>query len=456
MNTTNTNNSDATARGGFNRSTYVAMENSLNAQHAATSSLTSASSASASHNISPSTGASFAESMERVKNLRDNLSTWTGKVCIDVAESLTSDTIIEIDIMETIDNATKKVPSASKRRDENCYWLLKQFYDKNDDDTRNQIFATLHNACRMGGFKVKCRYQENSSCTTAAKTGWIEARCNRCEFHDEEKNKAHNMKKKSNLNTKTKANEKKKRLAKEKRKRSGKPVKGLHELCPVCFKIYWDVMLQRWFVPKHQKGEKIHCGHKQRKPSDIRLDIKYVVTPDDEELAKHVSNTFVATTALKSILEQRNPKYIGMHWQQIHHMKRKQMEQCEGKHKTSVDHLLHYVSSEEDISWIGLFADPKTSLLTVKKQKSKKNSALTVEQLSNDLLGDVTDNPSQYVAAMRTREQLIHTETGQLMIALAFTSDTQRMLFDKCKCTLVTLISLTITIFSQQLGCYSS
>lgn len=444
MNTTNTNNLDATtARGGFNRSTYVAMENSLNAQHEATSSsLMSASLASA----SASTGASFAESMERVKNLRHTLSTWTGMVCIDVAESLTSDTIIEIDIMETIDNATKKVPSASKRTDENCYWLLKQFYDKNDDDTRNQIFATLQNACRIGGFKVKCRYHENSSGTIAAKTGWIEARCNRCEFHNEEKNKAHNMKKKSNLNIK-------KTKAKEKKKRSGKPVKGLHELCPVCFKIYWDATLQRWFVPKHQKGEKIHCGHKQRMPSDIRLDIKYVATPDDEELAKHVSNTFVPTSALKSILEQRNTKAYGFNWQQIYHMKRKQMEQCEG---TSVDHLLHYVSSEEKISWIGLFADPATKLLTVKKQKSKKNSALTVEELSNELLGDATDNPSQFVAATRKREQLIHTETGELMIALAFTSDTQRMLFDKCKCALVMLVLLTITIFSQQLCCCSS
>ena len=221
---THANDPDAVVRGGFNKGTYVAMENSLNS---ATSSLKS----SASHNIEipPSTGASFAESMERVKNLRNALSTWTGRVCIDVAESSTSDTIIEIDIMETIDNATKKVPSASKRTDENCYWLLKQFYNKNDDDTRNQIFATLQNACRIGGFKVKCRYQGNSGGTTAAKTEWIEARCNRCEFHDEEKNKAHNMKKKSNLNIKKKA--------KEKKKRSGKPVEGLHELCRVCFKM---------------------------------------------------------------------------------------------------------------------------------------------------------------------------------------------------------------------------
>ena len=74
----NTNANDADAiRGGFNKSTYVAMENSLNSQHAATSSLTSAS-----HNIegmSLPNGASFAESMERVKHLRNNLSTWTGQ-----------------------------------------------------------------------------------------------------------------------------------------------------------------------------------------------------------------------------------------------------------------------------------------------------------------------------------------------------------------------------------------
>src|SRR6056300_1640908 len=109
--TTNTNNSDATARGGFNRSTYVAMENSLNSQQAAAS---ASPLASASHNdirgilpLAPtsynSSGASFIQTMDRVKCLRNKINTWSGSVIIDVAESLESDTIIEIDIMDTID-----------------------------------------------------------------------------------------------------------------------------------------------------------------------------------------------------------------------------------------------------------------------------------------------------------------------------------------------------------------
>jgi hypothetical protein len=103
--TTSTHNSDATARGEFSRSTYVAVENSLNSQQAAAS---VSPSASASHNIreilplapaSYNSGTSFIQTMDRIKFLRNKINTWSDSVIIDVAESMESDTIIEIDIM---------------------------------------------------------------------------------------------------------------------------------------------------------------------------------------------------------------------------------------------------------------------------------------------------------------------------------------------------------------------
>lgn len=216
-------------------------------------------------------------------------------------------------------------------------------------------------------------------------------------------------------------------------------MEGNDELCPFFFKVYWDNNRKRWFIPKKQKGEKVHCGHKQQQPSDIRLEAKHLLSSEDEELAKQSFDSFISTSSAKSLLETRSEgKVFGLSWQQLYHLKRKQQREAEVKQTTSCDKLVHYLSSNENISWLGLFADPTTNLLSIRKKKSKGNSALTVEDLSKELvLGDETDNPSLHVKVLKERESLIHTESGQLMLSVAFTSDSQRMLFDMCKWSLI-------------------
>ena len=426
MNNNNSIPKAAAKRGGFNSAEYDAIEKCLDQPTSTTSTSTTTTT-----NMG---GASYAQTMQQVEHLRKLARTWRSPpIMLLVAKSFeNNDDIISVDITKTIDtNTTRRVPRAGKRDDSNCYWLCKNL-------SKDDVICAIKNACRLAGFKAKCHYYESySSAGKPSDTGWLEVKCSRCEFHDEEKNKAHNEKKRSTSEyTKGKG----KGLT-ENKKKSLKPVKGMEghdELCPVCFKIYFDVHSNRWFVWKGQKGEIVHQGHKQREPLDIRLETKYLLTEEDDELADQTAKSFISTAATKSLMETRHEdKVLGVSYQQLYHRQRKKEKELEDKQATlatSCDKLVHYLTVTEDISWVGLFADPTTNLLSIRKKKSKDNRALAVEQLSEDsLCGDETDNPKQYVQGLKERKSLIHTESGQLLIAVAFTCDSQRKLFDMRK-----------------------
>ena len=173
----------------------------------------------------------------------------------------------------------------------------------------------------------------------------------------------------------------------------------------------------------------MHCGHNYIDPSDITLQTKNSISAKEEEIAKDSLRSHISTAATQHLVKTRTGETLS--WQQVHHMKRKQEHmQCGENNTTAVDRLLHYLTTTDGISCAFLFADITTNLITVKEKKNKRNSALSVEQLDKQFLGDDTDSPVLYAQALKGRAQLIHTETGQLMLAVAFTSDNQRRKFD--------------------------
>ena len=65
-----------------------------------------------------------------------------------IAESSTSDNIIEIDIAETIVSRAEvgNVPREKKRNDDNCYWLPKVFDTNDEDYLRSEIIPGIRGA----------------------------------------------------------------------------------------------------------------------------------------------------------------------------------------------------------------------------------------------------------------------------------------------------------------------
>ena len=86
------NNASVTTRGAFESSAYESMENALEG-----STLTPM------HNSHARDGTTYARKLQTLNRLRNKLKEWTcPPILIHVAESLTSDNKIEIDIAETI------------------------------------------------------------------------------------------------------------------------------------------------------------------------------------------------------------------------------------------------------------------------------------------------------------------------------------------------------------------
>lgn len=173
----------------------------------------------------------------------------------------------------------------------------------------------------------------------------------------------------------------------------------------------------------------MHCGHGYINPEDIMLGVKDCISPMEEKIATDSLKSNISTSATQALVKTRTGKNLS--WQQVHHMKRKQEEKDRGKcNNTACDRLVHYFTTTDGISCIFLFADPETNLITIKEKKDKRNSALSVEELEKRFLGDEIDSPASYAKGLKGRKELILTETGQLMLAVAWTTDNQRRKFD--------------------------
>jgi len=408
---TNTNH-PSTVRGGFDSNAYENVEEALSQSEMQENI----------HIQGRSIKPTFLESLQNLLRQKEDANSWTSPpILIYVAESLDSNTIIQIDIAETLVGRDKgrNVPSPEKRNDDNCYWFSK-IVDSNDEKFREEkITPEIKAACRRAGFTVNCKYKKMEN-----DNGCIEVKCFRATYFSEEKSTAHNEKKKRTSKSNT--------APKKNRKKTMKPIHGQDGndiRCPFHFQIYWDQNRQRWFLPKIQRGIRMHCGHNYIDPSDITLQTKNSISAKEEEIAKDSLRSHISTAATQHLVKTRTGETLS--WQQVHHMKRKQEHmQCGENNTTAVDRLLHYLTTTDGISCAFLFADITTNLITVKEKKNKRNSALSVEQLDKQFLGDDTDSPVLYAQALKGRAQLIHTETGQLMLAVAFTSDNQRRKFD--------------------------
>ncbi len=202
-----------------------------------------------------------------------------------------------MDIAQTLlGREGRHVPQPEKRNDDNCYWLAKNFNINNDEFREKEIVPIIKAMCRAAGFKVNCKYRklENGD-------GCIEVKCCRGRYHSVEKTRAQNRKKARTA--------KSNKAPKASNKKSAKPILGQHgndTRCPFQFRIFWDEKRKRWFLPKIQRGNRVHCGHKPIDPADIKLRAKDSISPVEEEIAEDSLQSHMSTAALNPKVNSLN------------------------------------------------------------------------------------------------------------------------------------------------------
>ena len=148
----NHTNPPSAARGGFDGIVYEALEQAL--------------SQSEGQSARPNAGdesKSYEQSLQDLIRLQEDLKKWTSPpILINVAKSLTSDVVIQIDIVETLlGSGGRNVPQSEKRNNDNCYWFAKIFNKNTDEFREKEIvcenlvrFATRSYRLRVHSLKI--------------------------------------------------------------------------------------------------------------------------------------------------------------------------------------------------------------------------------------------------------------------------------------------------------------
>ncbi len=369
----------------------------------------------------------YCETADAINILRRSSENWTtGPIVLPLATSSVDDTIVSSDISPTIGH--NKRPGKI-RNDETCFFLASHLNENTTSFRLHHIIPLVVNACKNAGFKVCGHYR--------ARQLAIRFECAHGQYHNEERNQS------TYLARRVKNPSLKLPPTPRRKSRVQKPILPQHlggddikkgaisKTCSCVFMIYWHNELARWFIPRQQSGSLKHSGHIKLDPKLIRIPIRHVLSSSELSLADDSLRSLSDTTSTLDLLAERNNACI--EWQAIHNLKEKKKndlvfsaENDISSQVTPVDRFLAYLRNDPTKSFIALFAEYESGLLTI-KTKSWCKSKSQDEDFTSDL-GDDTDSPELYAASIRNR--LVDSNNGRLLLAVAWTSDESRRKFD--------------------------
>lgn len=188
-----------------------------------------------------------------------------GRMEISVATSFTNDAPVTIDFSDTIGHG-KGAPRREKRNDGNCYWLRPEWRENSEGFRARVILPFFIGAASEAGFRIN--------------GGWdprfdnVYFRCIRGRRNDRRKNREATAKRRSKMKLKNPNAKPVPRNRGSKRPRKldraeGEDVGSEREatgadadvICKFNFRVYWDDVKLRWFIPRRQAGCRCHNGH---------------------------------------------------------------------------------------------------------------------------------------------------------------------------------------------------
>ena len=368
---------------------------------------------------------SFRSAVEKLLDIQNDAKKWkAGPISISVATSLTDDNPKIINISDTIGHG-KYAPRKGKRNDSNCYWLPSTLNENNDDVRQTLIHPMFVLACREAGFIVHAEYEPSMQA--------IRFSCKRGKRHDEAKQKKYLAGKPRNVRDPAQAP-----IPRKRKTQLALPPKSDDDddnddnsICPFYFNVYWDEESKRWFLPHQQKGSLEHCGHMHICPQHLKIQSRHV--PGEEiKISKDALDAKISATSTGTLLKKRTG--IALDWQQLQYLKNKDknalvMSKRGDKSSgniTTVDRLLADLDADPETSYICLFGELNSGLITIKTKKKNSN----VEEVFTSDLGDDTDSPEAFAKDMMGKANLIHTGSGQMLLAIAWTNDEARRKLD--------------------------
>ena len=370
--------------------------------------------------------ASYLNSSQQIGIIKAKAMCWTtGPLSIMVAASLVNDDLQSINLSDTIGHTTK-VPRVGKRDNNNCHWLHSSINENYEEFRQSKIHPMFVLACKAAGFNVNCKYKKDRHCILFS--------CVRGSYHNEAKSREYFEKRLRIVQDSSQAPIPRKR-------KSRKPMKeedGDDITCKFVFRLYWDSTLKRWFLPHEQTGNLDHCGHMHVDPAHLRLMTKFAPV-EEIKIAKDSLEIKISATASRNLLEKRTG--IALEWYQLQYLKNKDkndlvISQRDGDDTpsnpaliTGADRLTSDLMNDSTKSFVALFGDIKSGLLTLKTKYQNQNNSICIDDFTEDL-GDSTDSPEQFAKDLAGATNLKHSSSGTILLVCAWTTDEGRRMFD--------------------------
>jgi len=228
------------------------------------------------------------------------------------------------------------------------------------------------------------------------------------------------------------------------------------ETCKFSFRVYWDDVQQRWFLPHQQNGNLQHCGHSHFESKYLRIKTKNL-SQEELKLATDCFDSMNSATATGNLLNHRND--IGLEWHQLQYLKTKKKndmvirdmdpnDTSNTAEISSADRALVLLKNDPKVSFTALTAELNSGLITLKRRRKGMNNSITIEEFTQDL-DDGTDSPQHFAARefglgedelksissskdknKREVPKNLRLKNGQVLLALAWTKDESRRKFD--------------------------
>ena len=128
-----------------------------------------------------------------------------------------------------------------------------------------------------------------------------------------------------------------------------------HLTCKVGFRIPWDDVRSRWFIPQMQMGHIHHHGHPRIESTLLRILPRHGVPLDKLNIAQSALDCEIGGNQTSVLVKARTG--INLDWHQVQYLQTKQRNNllASTEYSTAADKLIHFFA-QPSISFVCLFA----------------------------------------------------------------------------------------------------
>ena len=352
-------------------------------------------------------------------------------ILFTVATSLHDDTPQEINIVDTIGY------NVQVRKHYGKYWLPSTFSENSTQFRKQTLIPAFQRACLPCGFALVAKGWEGNKGTNLK----LSFRCKRGRYR--KKGMDNNAQDQPEVDfdpVLTEATvQDDNQPAKPKRVPTTQlPVKGgKKERCPFLFSVYWHESLERWYLPQKQQGCSSHLGHKREKSIHVPCPMS-MLTQEEQKLNDDGMEENISNRAMSGLHGRRSNMLFEDHQMKYRktRVREEQLVNMIGDSgitdmlQTPADKLLSRLDAMGDSSYVALYGEYDSQLLTVKQvSKSMRNS---IQEEYHDLseFDDGVDCAEQLIKKLRIKNNLSITGSGLILLGIAWTDDSASKRFE--------------------------